>query len=166
MRIVTDGMRCDRAFQTIYDTTKEHASPVGFLTGVNRDSWTEVRSCFLSIFLPCCSLALPTRSLPSVYQARVHLLASPSNASTLKTIEDSAFLLTLDEARPTPQSGFGTTYDGLKEFSARTWKAGGKGLDAKGKGEGGNRWWDKPLQWVVYANGESGIVGEHSCMDG
>lgn len=25
---------------------------------------------------------------------------------------------------------------------------------------------DKPLQWMVFANGEAGFVGEHSCMDG
>lgn len=25
---------------------------------------------------------------------------------------------------------------------------------------------DKPLQWIVFANGEAGFIGEHSCMDG
>lgn len=33
-------------------------------------------------------------------------------------------------------------------------------------GDGSNRWFDKPLQFVVNDNGTSGFVGEHSMMDG
>lgn len=33
-------------------------------------------------------------------------------------------------------------------------------------GNGENRWFDKPLQWVVFDSGETGFIGEHSCMDG
>jgi carnitine O-acetyltransferase len=43
------------------------------------------------------------------------------------------------------------------DFSKRLWF---------GKEEAGNRWWDKPLQWTVFKNGEAGFAGEHSCMDG
>lgn len=43
------------------------------------------------------------------------------------------------------------------DFSKRLWF---------GREEAGNRWWDKPLQWTVFKNGEAGFAGEHSCMDG
>jgi len=43
------------------------------------------------------------------------------------------------------------------DFSKRLWF---------GKEEAGNKWWDKPLQWTVFKNGEAGFAGEHSCMDG
>jgi carnitine O-acetyltransferase len=33
-------------------------------------------------------------------------------------------------------------------------------------GDGANRWYDKPLQFVVNDNGTSGFLGEHSMMDG
>ena len=29
-----------------------------------------------------------------------------------------------------------------------------------------NRWVDKPMQFVVSADGKAGIMGEHSVMDG
>jgi carnitine O-acetyltransferase len=33
-------------------------------------------------------------------------------------------------------------------------------------GDGSNRWFDKPLQFIVNDNGTSGFMGEHSMMDG
>lgn len=33
-------------------------------------------------------------------------------------------------------------------------------------GDGANRWFDKPLQFIVNDNGTSGFIGEHSMMDG
>ncbi|KAL7773858.1 hypothetical protein CFE70_003825 [Pyrenophora teres f. teres 0-1] len=33
-------------------------------------------------------------------------------------------------------------------------------------GDGTNRWFDKPLQFIVNENGTSGFMGEHSMMDG
>lgn len=33
-------------------------------------------------------------------------------------------------------------------------------------GDGMNRWYDKPLQFIVNDNGTSGFMGEHSMMDG
>ncbi|GAA5866276.1 hypothetical protein JCM8547_007226 [Rhodosporidiobolus lusitaniae] len=85
-------------------------------------------------------------------EAHSHLSSSSSNASTLRAIETAAFVICLDEASPEP-----STESGIIEFSKRLWK---------GEDEGGNRFWDKPLQWVVFANGEAGFIGEHSCMDG
>lgn len=33
-------------------------------------------------------------------------------------------------------------------------------------GDGRNRFFDKPLQFIVFDNGKAGFMGEHSCMDG
>ena len=33
-------------------------------------------------------------------------------------------------------------------------------------GDGKNRWYDKHLEFIVFANGEAGFIGEHSAMDG
>jgi carnitine O-acetyltransferase len=33
-------------------------------------------------------------------------------------------------------------------------------------GDGSNRWFDKPLQFIINNNGTSGFMGEHSMMDG
>ncbi|KAK4706156.1 hypothetical protein P7C70_g58, partial [Phenoliferia sp. Uapishka_3] len=93
--------------------------------------------------------------------ARAFLLSRTSgsspNAATLHSIESSAFVIAFDESSPEPAFSPTTGWKGMIEFSKRLWTGGD---------EGGNRWWDKPLQWIVFANGESGFVGEHSCMDG
>lgn len=131
------------AFQSIIDRESPVALGVGILTGVNRDSWAE---------------------------AHMHLIdSSVINATTLATIRTSAFVVALDQATPEPallplaSSPTSRSSEGIKEFSERLWKAGGATI---GAGEGANRWWDKPLQWIVFSNGESGFIGEHSCMDG
>lgn len=126
-----------RAFQAIYDQDPATALPgVGVLTGVNRDHWTT---------------------------AHTHLMSSTMNVATMAAIRTSAFVFCLDTAAPEPKlepmasSPTSLTSEGIKEFSSRLWK---------GDAEGANRWWDKPLQWVIFSNGEAGFIGEHSCMDG
>ncbi|KAG0655375.1 Carnitine O-acetyltransferase mitochondrial [Rhodotorula mucilaginosa] len=115
----TEALR--QALQTVIDGNASSAAPpVGILTGVNRDHWAE---------------------------AYGHLAANPANVPSIRTIQQSAFVICLDEAEPTE----------IVDFSRKLWT---------GEKEAGNRWWDKPLQWVVYRNGESGFIGEHSCMDG
>ncbi|KAM0753016.1 acyltransferase ChoActase/COT/CPT [Meredithblackwellia eburnea MCA 4105] len=87
-------------------------------------------------------------------EARARLLSDASeNTKTIDAIESSAFLIAFDEASPEPHK----SNEGMCDFSKKLWT---------GEKEGGNRWWDKPLQWVIFANGESGFIGEHSCMDG
>ncbi|KAI0628030.1 carnitine acetyl transferase [Trametes polyzona] len=86
------------------------------------------------------------------------LAADPHNARIIETIHSAAFVLCLDtESAPslvdhsrhlwhgavTPQSGGGLPQLGLR-----------------------NRWMDKPCQFVVFADGKAGFVGEHSVMDG
>lgn len=114
------------------------------------------------------TLAIFSDSLPGT-QAHVHLLGSATNAKTLQAIHTSAFMLSFDEHAPEPalkpigDSKTSLNGDGIRDFSERLWKAGGAGF---AEGEAANRWWDKPLQWVVFSNGEAGFIGEHSCMDG
>ncbi|SCV66893.1 BQ2448_5539 [Microbotryum intermedium] len=122
---------------------KGEGEGVGILTGLNRDTWTDA------------------------YQ---HLIQDERNKKIVEEISNSAFVVAFDQHRPEPRmekvegkGGKNLAGEGIRDFSERLWKAGGEG---KGIGEGANRWWDKPQQWVVFANGESGFIGEHSCMDG
>jgi carnitine O-acetyltransferase len=73
------------------------------------------------------------------------LKAHPSNAKALEAIEASSFVVCLDDASPVT----------LEERAHQYWH-----------GDGQNRWYDKPLQFIVNENGTSGFMGEHSMMDG
>ncbi|QRW17279.1 carnitine O-acetyltransferase [Rhizoctonia solani] len=81
------------------------------------------------------------------YQA---LREIPANAEILREIESCAFIVCLDKGRP----------QGPAELSRASWHGGLKGEEL------GNRWVDKPCQFIVYDNGEAGFMGEHSVMDG
>lgn len=75
----------------------------------------------------------------------VLLKAHPSNANAVKEIEAASFLVCLDDASPIT----------LEERAHQYWH-----------GDGSNRWFDKPLQFIINDNGTSGFMGEHSMMDG
>ncbi len=75
----------------------------------------------------------------------VLLKAHSSNAAALKTIEAASFVVCLDDASPV-----------TLEERARQYL----------HGDGCNRWFDKPLQFIINENGTSGFMGEHSMMDG
>lgn len=78
--------------------------------------------------------------------ARAMLLsADPANAKALEAIEAASFVVCLDDAAPVT----------LEERAHAYWH-----------GDGQNRWYDKPLQFIVNDNGTSGFMGEHSMMDG
>ncbi|KAK0715007.1 acyltransferase ChoActase/COT/CPT [Lasiosphaeris hirsuta] len=78
--------------------------------------------------------------------ARATLLrADPTNAKSLEAIEAASFVVCLDDAAPVT----------LEERAHAYWH-----------GDGQNRWYDKPLQFIVNDNGTSGFMGEHSMMDG
>ncbi|KAI1102165.1 acyltransferase ChoActase/COT/CPT [Jackrogersella minutella] len=76
---------------------------------------------------------------------QVLLDASPQNKAALEAIESASFVVCLDDASPVT----------LEERAHQYWH-----------GDGQNRWFDKPLQFVVNDNGTSGFLGEHSMMDG
>jgi carnitine O-acetyltransferase len=73
------------------------------------------------------------------------IAADPANEASLNAIEASSFLVCLDD----------TTPHTLEERARSCWH-----------GEGKNRWYDKPCQFIIFDNGRSGFMGEHSMMDG
>ena len=70
---------------------------------------------------------------------------SPANQAALETIEAASFVVCLDDASPVT----------LHERAHQYWH-----------GDGSNRWFDKPLQFIINDNGTSGFMGEHRMMDG
>ena len=79
-------------------------------------------------------------------QARNQLLeASPDNANALEAIESASFLVCLDDTSPVT----------LEDRAHQYWH-----------GDGQNRFYDKPLQFIINENGTAGFNGEHSMMDG
>lgn len=73
------------------------------------------------------------------------LNAAPKNKAALEAVESASFVVCLDDAAPVT----------LEERAHAYWH-----------GDGKNRWYDKPLQFIVNDNGTSGFMGEHSMMDG
>ena len=71
--------------------------------------------------------------------------SSAVNAASVEAIESASFLVCLDDASPVT----------LEERAHQYWH-----------GDGSNRWFDKPLQFIINDNGTSGFMGEHSMMDG
>ncbi|KAI7869828.1 acyltransferase ChoActase/COT/CPT [Mucor mucedo] len=73
------------------------------------------------------------------------LAANPINKEIMDKIETSSFVVCLDDLEPKTRD----------ELCRASWH-----------GDGRNRFFDKPLQFIVYENGRAGFMGEHSCMDG
>lgn len=73
------------------------------------------------------------------------VLLKAGNKAALETVEAASFVVCLDDAAPVT----------LEERAHAYWH-----------GDGQNRWYDKPLQFIVNDNGTSGFMGEHSMMDG
>ena len=73
------------------------------------------------------------------------LKTRPANKAVLETIQSASFVVCLDDAKPVT----------LHERAHQYWH-----------GDGSNRWFDKPCQFIVNDNGTSGFNGEHSMMDG
>ena len=71
--------------------------------------------------------------------------ASPENEASLKVIESASFVVCLDDASPVT----------LEERAHQYWH-----------GECENRFYDKPLHFIINENGTAGCLGEHSMMDG
>ncbi|KAK6463390.1 carnitine O-acetyltransferase mitochondrial precursor [Scheffersomyces coipomensis] len=73
-----------------------------------------------------------------------NLKKSPINDASLETIFASSFVICLDNHNPIT----------IEEKSKNCWH-----------GDGQNRFFDKPLEFFISANGNSGFLGEHSRMD-
>lgn len=72
------------------------------------------------------------------------LLKSPVNEASLESIFASSFVVCLDDNSPVT----------IEEKSKNNWH-----------GDGRNRFFDKPLEFFISKNGNSGFLGEHSRMD-
>ncbi|KAI8986185.1 acyltransferase ChoActase/COT/CPT [Trametes punicea] len=89
--------------------------------------------------------ALTSENRDTWADARAALLAaSPSNAASLEEIESAIMVVCLDDTKPVSR----------EDASWQCWV-----------GDGRNRFFDKH-QLIVFENGKSGFLGEHSCMDG
>lgn len=73
------------------------------------------------------------------------VLLKNGNEAALTAVEASSFLICLDNSSPVTN----------EERAHAYWH-----------GDGQNRWYDKPLQFIVNDNATSGFMGEHSMMDG
>ncbi|KZT43438.1 carnitine acetyl transferase [Sistotremastrum suecicum HHB10207 ss-3] len=82
--------------------------------------------------------------------AYAELISDSHNEEILREIHRSAFVVCLDSGKP----------EGIIDFSRALWHGGVHGEEL------GNRWCDKPCQFIVFENGKAGIMGEHSIMDG
>ncbi|KAG7193316.1 Carnitine O-acetyltransferase mitochondrial [Scheffersomyces spartinae] len=88
--------------------------------------------------------ALTSLNRDEYLAAYENLLKSPINAASLESIFASSFVICLDDNYPIT----------IEEKSKNCWHGNGK-----------NRFFDKPLEFFVSANGNSGFLGEHSRMD-
>ncbi|GIK05267.1 polyketide synthase [Aspergillus viridinutans] len=105
-------------YQAILDLNLEERLWTGILTTDNRDSWATNRQKLLSL------------------DAR--------NAAYIKTLEESVFVMCLDDDSPVTREEW--VWFGYLDDSF-------------------NRWHDKTLQLLVTANGKSGTIFEHSMID-
>ncbi|KAM0812782.1 putative polyketide synthase protein [Seiridium cardinale] len=94
-----------------------------------------------------CTLTADTRQ--SWSQVRKELEVNPTNAATLRAIDSAMFVVCLDDESPTTSGERHTQF-----------LIGGKGHAFT------NRWLDKPIQFVVAANGLSAGIYEHTKIDG
>uniref|UniRef100_A0A7S4NT03 Choline/carnitine acyltransferase domain-containing protein n=1 Tax=Paramoeba aestuarina TaxID=180227 RepID=A0A7S4NT03_9EUKA len=73
------------------------------------------------------------------------LLSNNHNADLVEGIQSAAFGVCLDTVSPL----------NMDDYDARVWHNNGRG-----------RWFDKPIQLIIFENGALGLHGEHSGMDG
>ncbi|MBF6467103.1 choline/carnitine O-acyltransferase [Nocardia beijingensis] len=89
--------------------------------------------------------ALTTKPRAAWATIRQVLLGDPDNLAALETIETALFCLALEDFAP------------RDERSA---------CDQLMHGDGGNRWYDKALTFIVFADGRAGVNIEESGLDG
>jgi carnitine O-acetyltransferase len=89
---------------------------------------------------------LTTKARAEWAASRQALIAiDPGNADALDTVESALFCLSLEDSSP---AGKLATCDALLH------------------GDSGNRWFDKALSLIVFADGQAGINVEHCLLDG
>ncbi|KAF9453573.1 carnitine acetyl transferase [Macrolepiota fuliginosa MF-IS2] len=116
----------EKQIQYIYDNTTEEYPGVGILTASNRDIWAKDYN---------------------------ELISTPKNAQVLHEIQSAAFIISLDESKPSD----------FIHHSRALWHGDIVNNSPRGLR---NRWSDKPVNFVVFDNSQAGLIGEHSVMDG
>ncbi|XP_078582243.1 carnitine O-palmitoyltransferase 1, liver isoform-like isoform X2 [Branchiostoma floridae x Branchiostoma japonicum] len=102
-------------------------------------------------------------------KARQKFFSKGVNKSSLDTIEQAAFFVTLDEE----EADYDTSFDDLLEKAGNTNEEIGDGdntmvssyAESLLHGKTYDRWFDKSFTLVVYKNGRIGLNGEHSWAD-
>lgn len=111
----------------IVENSLEKTLPIGILTSENRDTWAE---CY-------------------------HILEKdPKNQETLREIQTSLFVLSLDTVCDVSKVNYQT------KAALQTVHGGGS------KCNSGNRWFDKTVEFVINQGGEVGLTYEHSPAEG
>ncbi|KAL3473255.1 hypothetical protein BJX99DRAFT_261563 [Aspergillus californicus] len=105
-------------FEMVLKDDVDEVDWLGILTADDRISWAKNRQSFMDL--------------------------SPENTAYIQTIEQSAFVVCLDDASPETAEERGRHF----HFS-----------------DGSNRWHDKPIEFIITANGASGILGDHTGLD-
>ncbi len=131
---------CRDAFWTLENT---QSSSVDELETAFASVWTEAEK--LSLDLGPGILTFEHRDKWADARQR---LMSLGNEAVLEAIQKSAFVVCLDESAPlNADEVFDLTLMGDAACCS-------------------NRWFDKPLQFIVFRNGEAALNGEHSPVDG
>lgn len=91
--------------------------------------------------------ALSSENRDKWVEFRANLLAADPkrNQAAIEDIESASFVICLDDDKPVTR----------EERAHQYWH-----------GDGQNRYYDKPLQFIICDNGAAGFLGEHSMMDG
>ncbi|XP_058830340.1 carnitine O-acetyltransferase [Topomyia yanbarensis] len=120
----------DKLYQLLrqcHEMSQQKTEPVGMLSALPRDSW---------------------------YEAYEALHTDPTNQKTIKAIQSSLFVLSLDYEIGNPSG------DDIIDACHLLIHGGGSTANS------GNRWYDKTLQLVVGPNGVNGLTYEHSPAEG
>ncbi|KAL2828559.1 hypothetical protein BJY01DRAFT_255338 [Aspergillus pseudoustus] len=104
--------------QILLDSAEREVDWLGILTTDDRITWTKNRRALID--------------------------GSPENEAYIRTIEESAFVVSLDDSSPETAEERGRDF----QFS-----------------DGSNRWHDKQLHFIITANGVSGLLGDHTGLD-
>ncbi len=129
-----------RQLQLVVEATSGlNGIPIGLLTSEHRDTWAKT------------------------YEM---LKKDKVNQASLKAIEGSLFLVSIDRTNRPPKCSV-KSVEGVEDL-ARTEKQTVASLQMVhgNRTNSGNRWYDKTIQLIVGSEGESGITYEHSPSEG
>lgn len=155
--------------QDVRSMNTEPSPAIGVLTGADRDTWTKVN--IMQLF----ESGLCMHNTDDSLQAREHLITlAPLNRANLNAIEDSLFVVALDDwtrVHPSPHSSsiaseilpFGgepssTELDPSLDLDSHI-------INSCAGRNGHNRWFDKSICVSVESNSRASVVGEHSPCD-